>query len=274
MNEKSNLDMYRTRFFPAGYSHWLAERLPGEVIESLATCDNCAMVRPKGLTRDPGPFKTNLKCCTYFPFIPNFGLGAILKDAKNESSRVGEIRLATAMKNGILLPLGLFPSPEHEQKIAKAGDKGFGQRADLLCPFFDSISSGCSIWKNRPGVCATYFCKSIKGSDGLAFWKDLEDYLNFFEWTVANEALWRLGFTNDDLEKCEAVMLTEPGEEREWMIASAWSEWQGREHQLFDLCLDKAKSISKDELEEILGEEGGEIEESLRFRIRSMFSPT
>jgi Fe-S-cluster containining protein len=221
------------------------------------------MVKPIGLTRDPGPFKAELKCCTYFPFVPNFGLGAMLK-AHGESARV---RIRAAAQKGLLLPLGLFASPEQEALVRKAGPKGFGRRRDLLCPFYDTNVNACSMWRERPGVCATYFCKSEREGEGLEFWSDVEGYLNHFEWTLANAAVWSLGFTEDDLEKCEHVMLTEePGPERDFLVRQAWAEWAGREEEFYLQCLERALQVPPEELSELLGDEALELEVSLRSR--------
>lgn len=48
--------------FPVSYAPWLSERLPGSILETQVDCQNCSMVRPHGITRDPGPFLEDLKC--------------------------------------------------------------------------------------------------------------------------------------------------------------------------------------------------------------------
>ena len=217
------------------------------------------MIEPAGLTRDPGPFKLNLKCCTYFPYLPNFGIGMMLEAYPNS-----RVRLEAASQRGLLLPLGLFASPELEAEM-KASP--FGQRSDLLCPFFDSVQMGCSVWTHRPGVCTTYFCKSERGADGLAFWADVESYLNHFEWSLANETLWRIGFTMDDLALCDHAMLTdESGPERDYYVTKAWAEWSDRRLELFAECARRAREITSNELNELLGDEALALEESLRER--------
>ena len=255
--------MSRTPLFPEAYSPWLAVRLPGAMIETIATCDNCAMVNPKGLTRDPGPFDGTLKCCTYFPFVPNFGLGAMLASG-SENARV---RLNAASQKGLLLPLGLFASPEQEARAKQLGTNAFGQKRELLCPFFDTVAMGCSVWKNRPGVCATYFCSSDRGAEGLEIWGDVETYLNQFEWTMANAVAWRMGFTEDETQFCEAVMLTEePGAERDYLVGRAWAEWSGKREEFLIECAKHAADITHAELNELMGDELLELEESIRTR--------
>ena len=46
--------------------------------EKKATCDVCAMARPKNRTKVH--YQPDLKCCTFHPFLPNFLVGAILQD--------------------------------------------------------------------------------------------------------------------------------------------------------------------------------------------------
>lgn len=239
------------------------------MIETIATCDSCAMVNPKGLTRDPGPFDGTLKCCTYFPFVPNFGLGGMLTDANSGGVPGTKVRIQTAAQKGLLLPLGLFASPEHEQRTKALGTKAFGRKRELLCPFFDTVAQGCSVWRNRPGVCATYFCSSDRGAEGLELWSDVETYLNQFEWTVANEVVWRLGFTEDETQFCEAVMLTEgPGEERDYLVRRAWAEWADKQEEFLIECSRRAAQITPSELSELLGDDLLELEESIRERTR------
>ena len=256
--------MSQTPLFPESYSPWLADRLPGRVTETLATCNACAMAPENNvrlqITRDAGPFSSSLKCCTYFPFVPNFGLGAMLRDFGS----IARTRLAAASSKGLLLPQGLFASPEREA----AGLEGFGRDPSLLCPFFDSAALGCSVWRNRPGVCTTYFCASDRGTAGLEFWSDVESYLNHFEWTLANESLYRLGFTDDDLELAQHAMLTEePGAERDFLVSRAWVEWADRREDLLVACADRAASVTAAELSELLGDECMALEDSLRSRI-------
>lgn len=145
----------------------------------------------------------------------------------------------------------------------------FGQHRELLCPFYDSVQNGCSVWTHRPGVCTTYFCKSERGAEGLEYWADVESYLNHFEWSVANEVLWRIGFTMDDLALCDHAMLTdEAGEERDFYVTKAWAEWSNRKFELFAECARRAQDISPLELNELLGDEALALEESLRARVR------
>jgi Fe-S-cluster containining protein len=246
--------------FPPDYAPWLASRLGGTLKETLATCDQCAMVKPSGLTRDAGPFAADLKCCTYFPFVPNFSLGSML----NEDSAAIRLRIETASQQGLLLPVGLYATPERQTAMEKRS-RDFGRKRELICPFFDTQSLGCSVWKQRPGVCTTYFCKSDKAESGLEFWSDLEDYLNHFEWTLAVEIFSRMGLGEIEMEMCESIMATEANDpERAILMRGSWGPWWNRKDEFYKLSLGKALAISPSELNEILGEESLELEQTLR----------
>ena len=73
---------------PRTYQRWLREWLPGEIpAESLATCDNCAMAAPPGTSPAVAAQRMYFspdKCCTYFPSLPNFQVGNILRDVGGE----------------------------------------------------------------------------------------------------------------------------------------------------------------------------------------------
>lgn len=220
-------------------------------------------LRPQGPTRDPGPFLPHLKCCTYFPFVPNFGLGAMLLD----DSPALRVRLKTAEAQGVLLPMGLSASSERQVLSESFGLQGFGQQSELLCPFFDTAKLGCSVWQKRPGVCTTYFCKSDDGQPGLEMWKGVETYLNEFEWKLAGAVFERLGFTEDDMEMCKATMsIDEAGEEREYFARAAWRDWFDRKEELFVKSHETALTFGASEIDALLGQVTLELEADLRLK--------
>lgn len=244
--------------YPPLYEHWLKPRLTVSVNEALATCDNCAMVQPSGLTRDPGPFRADLKCCTYFPYVPNFGLGAMIEDDLADS----RVRFAAARAQGLFLPTGLHAATEREVLQELAGPQGFGNDERLLCPFHDRGRNRCGVWKNRPGVCATYFCKTTAGFD---YWKAAEEYLNHFEWSLANWTAAKLGVDDDRIEMCKAALsIEEPGEERDYFLRAAWGDDFGREIEFYQAAHQIARQISAHELEGLLGTRGSVLENRLK----------
>lgn len=260
--------MSQSALYPPIYQRWLSEKLKGTVLETKATCDNCAMVKPEGLTRDIGPFRDDLKCCTYFPFIPNFSLGAMLE----ADAAAFHVRFEVAKKQGMLLPVGLYPTPERQNEMEEHREQ-FGQRYDMLCPFFDNSKKGCSIWFHRPAVCTTYFCKSDRDETGFEFWADVEDDLNHFEWVMATELFARLGLDEAEMQACRDLMQTSAGTERENLIKIAWGSWLGREQEFFLAAWKEAQKISADEATELMGEESSDLENSIRQRARDFARP-
>lgn len=242
------------QIYPQGYDHWLSQRLTARRLESLATCDNCAMVKPSGLTRDKGPFLNHLKCCTYFPYLPNFSLGALTSED-----------LAKAEPRGILLPVGLFPSAEEQAKTESFGSEGFGKKSELLCPFFDGAKNQCSIWTYRPGVCTSYFCKSEQGQKGLDYWKDVEKYLNHFEWKLACAVIEKMGLNENVLSYCQAAIDPNTEEdEREFFIAAAWESWISKKLKFYQEARRIALTVSSQDLEKIMDPEFLQIEQRLK----------
>src|SRR5690348_9338547 len=82
------------------------------VVESRATCDQCQMCDhgnvPEGVTATF--FKPHLKCCTFHPSLPNYLVGAILKDEKPDAQE-GKSRIKKAIASRIAVtPLQLGPS--------------------------------------------------------------------------------------------------------------------------------------------------------------------
>lgn len=153
------------------------------------------------------------KCCDFFPFFPNYVVGRVLE---SRDAEIGE-RVAVAIAKGGATPLGIF-APE-----------GFSG----LCPFYRD--SKCSIWSERPGVCRSYHCRSSRGEAGLRDWASIKEKMNLFEWTLAHEALWRLGFTQDEIRRGE------------------WSEFRGSEIELYRLAAERVREIDETEVARLMG---------------------
>lgn len=197
-------------------------------------------------------FSLETKCCTYFPFLPNFTLGKLIQESKRDASL--KLRLHHAFSQGRVTPLGLFPSLEYEARREELGESGFGRRSELRCPFFHRFQGLCSIWNERPGVCASYFCRSTYENRGQDLRKSLEEYLNLFEWTLAHETLWQLGFTQDDLRRMEKVR-----KEAVWRPERAWDDQFGQEEEFFVRAFQAALDVQPQVVEELMGEEGKQL---------------
>ncbi|MBT4763349.1 MAG: hypothetical protein HOO06_16765 [Bdellovibrionaceae bacterium] len=134
--------------------------------------------------------ETWIKCCDYFPFIPNFLVGYGL--TKNYSFW----RWLLAQQDILKQPLGLvasaklrkdLKSPPHIDKINK-------------CYCYNSSSGKCQIWEYRPKYCESYFCNitdvessQLLGSGDLKVDKEMEH---------AQFVLLDKGLINQEIQLC------------------------------------------------------------------------
>lgn len=155
--------------------------LSKEVFEEKATCDNCLQA--------PKKYKADLKCCTFWPFIPNYVVGAILSSEKERHQDVQKTIRKIIDNQGFVLPLGI-PAPPWYQKDFKADKKEiFGQNKKFLCPYYDKNKNQCGAWEYRGSVCTSFYCESSYGKKGQEFWYSLENYLSYLEMGLAEEVL-------------------------------------------------------------------------------------
>lgn len=174
---------------PEIYSRFLPEFFTAPFPEEkFASCSNCAMAGPtQPIERR---FRGNLKCCTYFPFLPNYLVGGILEQPADDDGS-NRVRRLISEQVGIR-PEGLSPSALYKLLYRSAID-GFGKSERLLCPYYQTNTGGCSIWRYRDSVCSTYFCKSIAGRAGTEFWKELAGYLAYVQSSLSLFVLLELG---------------------------------------------------------------------------------
>lgn len=234
---------------PEFYSGWLKPIEFDECWEKRR-CEPCEQASAEIPVEER--FSSETKCCTYFPFLPNFTLGKLVEEAQKD--RALQLRTSHALMKGRATPLGLFTALEYEADREARGEKAFGRAIELLCPFFNRTQGLCSIWIHRPGVCASYICRSTHGNRGQELKKSLEEYLNLFEWTLVHETLWRLGYTQDDVRLMESVR-----KDTVWRPERAWGEYWGREEEFFLKAFRTAREVTPDEIEELMGEEGERI---------------
>lgn len=185
-----------------------------KIHETKATCDNCLRARDQ---RFQYLYKNNLKCCTFFPFLPNYAVGGILA----ENLPGAELIKKQISAREMTLPLGLFPTPQYQYDFFNKGKKDFGRREDLLCPYYDKTQDNCQIWKYRGVVCTTFFCSSSYGQKGKLFWSELSDYLSFVEMALAEDNLVCLDFSPREIS-----------DQLQFLNMKQWSESQKTQRSL------------------------------------------
>jgi hypothetical protein len=160
--------------------------------ETRATCDRCAMCND--VAPDAEAFNPRVKCCTYLPSLANFLVGRALDDDDGAAEQ-GRASLRARIEAGLAVtPLGLGRPASYALMYRHGGVRGFGRSEALLCPHYIDEQGGlCGIWRHRNAVCATWFCKHVRGNVGWAFWERLQQLLTGIEIDLARACVLELG---------------------------------------------------------------------------------
>ncbi len=216
-------------------------------LEKRATCQQCAMCPPESdqIERSSeGFFNPTTKCCTFYPDVPCYSIGALLQDERPawaEGKR--RVREIIASGHGVT-PTGIHMPPVYRRHYAHAATL-FGHSEQMRCPHY--ADGACSIWEYRESVCATYFCKHDRGADGMQFYKTLRTYLDQLRISLVTHILLELGLSAELVLKPSPDTVTP--EELDGKRAadsfrkSWWGPWLGREEELFRKCYDLLKRL-------------------------------
>ena len=232
--------------------------------EKRATCDSCAMcARPDpaaGASLGATYFRPEVKCCSYHPTLPNYLVGAALRDASPDFAG-GRERLRKKIAARVGVTCTWLAAPRKYLVLYEAArDSSFGRSESLLCPYFDREASNCSIWPYRESVCSTFFCKYEAGAAGQLFWRAFKRYLSHVEVSLARYAatavrgsappadLPRTQLTQEDLED-------KPPTDADY--ASYWGAWVGREETFYIECASVVESLPLAERERVVDDAGG-----------------
>lgn len=175
---------------PALYQKWATSLLSAPIPrERVATCGDCAMcVPPEDQHEGVGYFQRSLKCCSYFPKLPNYLVGRAIEGDNPGAERLrGFIAAGTGIGKANLL--GVFPGTHYSVVYAATAAEGFGKDPALLCPYAIEADGPegprCGIWQHRNAVCTSYFCKHVRGQTGNIFWQSFRNLLIDMESSLA-----------------------------------------------------------------------------------------
>jgi hypothetical protein len=226
-----------------------------EVVETRATCETCAMcdhgqLAPVAMDY----FKPDAKCCTFYPSLPNYAVGAILADTSDDLAE-GRRRLRAKIAARVGVTPQAIASPRMYNVVytAARGSGAFGRSEALLCPYFDKENGGrCTVWQYREAVCSTYFCKHTAGKPGWEFWSALKGYLSLVEMklrvfaslsvdsTVSEPPQERLALTKEDVDGL-------PPTDEDYAHFWGNGAWVGREEEFYIACYEKVRSLPRAE---------------------------
>jgi Fe-S-cluster containining protein len=168
-----------------------------DLSETKATCDDCLCSKP---SRGNLPYyRSDLKCCTFHPFLPNYAVGALLEDPKTDTTIKAILRNKIQQRE-YTLPLGIFAPIPYQVKFNHRHEGDFGNQAEFLCPYFNHQNKNCGIWQHRGSVCTSYYCISDRGKKGLKTWELIGDYLHVCEMVLSQDALVSMGLSPDIIE--------------------------------------------------------------------------
>jgi len=199
-------------------------------------------------------FNPETKCCTYIPELPNYLVGRILSDddpAFSSGRDTVQRRLSAAVD---VTPLGLGQPPNFQVLYSFSPGTLFGQSQTLLCPHYLADEGGrCGVWKHRASVCATWYCKFVRGQVGFEFWTTLHQLLSRVERTLSVWCVLELDIGTAALKhlfpapapgRTKQVNpraldgVADPLESRK-----LWGKWAGREAEFYRECARLVNSL-------------------------------
>src|SRR5215813_12147647 len=233
---------------PALYAAWMDQMLAGPIPhETDATCDDCAMLSTEGgKAKDRIFFNPDTKCCTYIPVIPNFLVGRILGD-DDPNFATGRATIAERLRAGVAVtPLGLGQPAHFLALYGQSSESLFGRSATLRCPHYLGAEGGrCGIWQHRPAICATWYCKFVRGAVGSEFWQTLNRLLSAVELCLSRWCVLELNIGSEalsyvipnpagQLPKIDPLALD--GAVDETAQRKLWGRWAERERDFYCEC--------------------------------------
>lgn len=244
-------ELYK-KFLPSFFK----TRIP---METAATCDDCAMwMGPEDGDSSDLFFSRNTKCCTYYPNLPNYHVGALL----STSSPVlleGQNRVRKVIRSRVgVTPYGL-QRPRKYALLNKNALHAFGRSKSLLCPFYEQNYGKCTVWHHRYSRCSTWFCKYSAGEDGKAFWTVFFKYLVYIEDVLVQYTLYKMGWEPGNIISPHSLegSLTSQEIEGKPLVRKEyqklWKDWKEREEDFYVETYRLVSEISPNIFEKISG---------------------
>jgi len=236
---------------PEPYQTWITELVGPIEPEHKATCHDCAMVPGKGGPPQQVYYRPELKCCTFYPNLPNFRAGAILRDAEAPGRLHLEKRIASAPG---VTPMFVARPPLYDLIYRKSlAETSFGTIPKLRCPFLTD-EGGCGVWRHRESTCATWFCGFNQGAVGKQFWSMLRRLLAGIEKEVSSWCLLELdlgdaalAYMTSDADRgldVSDVMDRVWDEEAMAQHLRRWGNWAGRERAFYEEASKLVESLT------------------------------
>ncbi len=248
--------------------------------ESAATCSQCAMWGDLDAGLLGGiSFSRESKCCTHYPNLPNYLVGALLSDS-SPASEAGRDRVREVIRSGVgVSPRGVR-RPRKIDLLMKNSERGFfGRSRSLICPFFERERGICTVRPYWDAVCNTWFCKYVGGQDGLSFWLAMRRYLSWAEETLIRYTLREMGFKAERIvgldEKKASLTVPDLDESAQDEAAqgATWGPWVGRQEDFFRESYRLVATLTRGRFERLAGVTQVILLDDVKERRRELIKP-
>lgn len=244
------------------------------ITEKTANCDKC--ICSFDSRKNLPYYRHDLKCCTFYPFLPNYIVGAILVSPQIPVFIKDLIRRKISDRE-YTLPMGIFVPIPYQLKFINREPQDFGNKEDLLCPYYNKGKNNCGLWQYRGSVCTSYFCYSDYGPQGLEFWEILGEYLHTCEMVLSQDCVVSRGLDPEIIdgqleylncssgtkEEMDSNSMSEP------LFLHYWSGWDEGIEEYYISCYHYINSMSVEELKKLLLEETQGLEMQVKEKIPS-----
>ncbi len=228
----------------------------GSVSETKATCETCIQA--------PDKYKSDLKCCTFWPFIPNYIVGQILMNPDEKYQEVQQTIRAHIAKHQFNFPLGLIAPSDYQMKFRKNKTIIFGNDENFLCPYYSKKTNSCGAWLYRGSVCTSFFCESSFKKKGQAFWHRFENYMSYLEMGLSQEVLAYNDFSPRDVNvQIEFLNLEKTTRLAELKYKKIWKHYYKNEVEFYLKAARFVDGLPKKQIQEVIGDTGQEIKNQL-----------
>jgi hypothetical protein len=233
------------------------------ISETKATCNSCI--------KAPSKYKSDLKCCTFWPFIPNYIVGHILSSKDDKYINAQKLIREHIKKKNYNLPIGLVAPPWYQGSFKKNKSKIFGKSENYLCPYYQKEDKLCGIWLFRGSVCTSFYCESSYGAKGKVFWKSFENYLSYLEMALSEEVLVYNDYSPREMSyqleyldiTSESKMYTNSKKMNLKEYKKIWKHNYGNEEEFYVKSAEFVNELPKQQISDIKGELGKLIYKNL-----------
>ncbi len=237
------------RFFPKVF--WSSS-----LAETKATCHQCIQA--------PKKYDHDLKCCTFWPFIPNYVVGQILLSTEEKYKEAKALIQSHIEQRRWNLPIGLVAPADYQVDFKKNKKKIFGRDESFLCPYYSRKNNNCSLWLYRGSVCTSFFCESSYGKSGSQFWHQFENYFSYLEMGMSQEVLAYKDYSPRDVnEQLEFLMAEKKIKLGLPKYKKIWKHFYGNEQDFYIQSARFVNQMPDTQVAEILGETGIEIRKQM-----------